>query len=330
MKPALEKIVLEVSGAETILAMETIETLWSGYGEIVRVGLTGADPGSVIVKYIAPPDEMSHPRGWNSQRSHQRKLDSYEVELHWYQHWSKRCDSACRVPRCLHATSMAAHQHLIILEDLDRAGYPRRRSELLPHEVSACLAWLANFHATFMNETPVGLWPIGTYWHLDTRPDELAAMDDTALKHAASEIDRMLNRARYRTLVHGDAKVANFCFSEDGQQVAAVDFQYVGGGCGMKDLAYFLGSCLTEKECEQYQDDLLDEYFDALQKALTCQRKELDFQALEREWRRLYPVAWADFQRFLLGWNPGHWKINGYSQRQVQKVLENLSATDHQ
>ncbi len=56
MKPALEKIVLEVTGAEAILAMETIETLWSGYGEIVRVGLIGADPGSVIVKYIAPPD----------------------------------------------------------------------------------------------------------------------------------------------------------------------------------------------------------------------------------------------------------------------------------
>ena len=29
-----------------------------------------------------------------------------------------------------------------------------------------------HFHASFLNEAPDGLWPVGTYWHLETRPDE--------------------------------------------------------------------------------------------------------------------------------------------------------------
>ena len=44
----------------------------------------------------------------------------------------------------------------------------------------------------------------------------------------------------------------------DGKAVAAVDFQYVGAGCGMKDVAYLLGSCLDDKGHEALEADLLD------------------------------------------------------------------------
>ena len=98
----------------------------------------------------------------------------------------------------------------------------------------ACVSWLAGFHAQNLNADPAGLWESGTYWHLETRPDELKRLDDPVLKQAASSIDQKLKDTKFQTLVHGDAKLANFCFSDDGNQVAAVDFQYVGGGCGMK------------------------------------------------------------------------------------------------
>ena len=62
--------------------------------------------------------------------------------------------------------------------------------------------------------------------------------------------------------------MANFCFSESRDKVAAVDFQYVGGGCGMKDLTYFVGSCLDESACEQREGDILNRYFQSLRK--TC------------------------------------------------------------
>jgi len=149
-------------------------------------------------------------------------------------------------------------------------------------------------------------------------------MDDEALKTAASAIDQTLQQSAFLTFVHGDAKLANFCFSNDGKQVAAVDFQYTGGGCGMKDVAYFIGSCLYEEEIEQQEDQLLAFYFKALKKAVTVQQKNIDFAALEKDWRALYPVAWTDFHRFLKGWSPDHWKINSYSERMAREVMAQL------
>ena len=102
-------------------------------------------------------------------------------------------------------------------------------------------------------------------------------------------------------------------------QVAGVDFQYVGGGCGMKDVAYFIGSCLNESDCERLEPKLLDTYFTYLHKALGKKN-----EALEKEWRPLYRVAWADFHRFLKGWSPSHWKINSFSERITTEVIKNI------
>ena len=159
--------------------------------------------------------------------------------------------------------------------------------------------------------------------------DELQALDDLPLKNAAAAIDAKLKAATYQTIVHGDAKLANFCFSKDGTQVAAVDFQYVGGGCGMKDLAYFIGSCLDETQCEKQETELLDLYFGFLRQSLTETQPKLDPDAIEAEWRALFPLAWTDFHRFLKGWSPGHWKINSYSERLARKVVAELHEEKH-
>ncbi|MEM9016505.1 MAG: oxidoreductase family protein, partial [Verrucomicrobiota bacterium] len=147
----------------------------------------------------------------------------------------------------------------------------------------------------------------------------------SALKSAASPIDRRLRSARHQTLVHGDAKLANFCFSSDGSEIAALDFQYVGGGCGIKDVAYFIGSCLDESSCESREAELLNSYFASLRKALARRQPQVDVAELEAEWRELFPVAWTDFHRFLKGWCPGHWKINSYSERLAREVIATLT-----
>ena len=318
-----EEFIARSTQAEAVHQVETLQSLWSGYGSIVRYELTGGPVATVIVKRIRLDQTGNQPRGWNSDLGHQRKLRSYQIERYWYEHFAKECDEACRIPKCFGIQEQEGTL-IIVLEDLDQAGFPSRKSSVTLTEMKVCLDWLANFHAQFMRTEPTGLWTIGTYWHLATRPEELAALGDPKLKKYAAEIDRRLNQAKFQTFVHGDAKLANFCFSRDGQKVAAVDFQYVGGGCGMKDVAYFIGSCLDELECAKYEKMLLDHYFDALVVALSAYQPDLDPQAVVQEWRSLFPVAWTDFHRFLKGWSPGHWKINDYSEQLSQQVIRQL------
>lgn len=315
MNEIFQSIILQSTGAASISKTELIQNLWSGYGKILRVHLQNANVQSVVVKHVQLPQEKNHPRGWNTNLGHQRKLKSYNVETQWYKSYSNQ--STARLPKCI-AIETYNEEVIMILEDLNIAGYPLRKQSLQWDELKACIQWLAQFHASYLESDPSGLWDIGTYWHLATRPQELSILDDDILKEAAPLIDKKLNTCRFKTFVHGDAKLANFCFGNTGQ-VAGVDFQYVGGGCGMKDLAYFIGSCLNDSDCEKLETQILDIYFEYLQNELKERNEEL-----EKEWRSLYRVAWADFHRFLKGWSPGHWKINSYSERITSEVINNL------
>lgn len=302
--------------------IDTIQSLWSGYGSILKLHLLDSQYSSVIVKRICPPQSISHPRNWNSDIGHQRKLKSYAVEANWYEQYAHRTNSACKVPQLI-GKKEQDEVTLLVLEDLDGLGYPLRKENLDRSELQQCLSWLANFHACFMQENPVGLWEIGTYWQLDTRPEEWEAMPSDSLKSAAHKIHKVLNNCQHLTLVHGDAKYANFCFAKEGA-VAAVDFQYVGSGCGMKDVAYLLSCIAGGISSQDTEEQLLNYYFECLQSAINELQPEIDFAELEKEWRRIYPIAFADFERFLQGWAPDHWKRSNYSKLQVKKALDCL------
>lgn len=321
MSDYLNTIICKATGASSVYEVQEIQNLWSGYGKILRLGLADSIHKSVIVKHIRYGEERNHPRGWNTELSHHRKVKSYRVESEWYKSWSSKCNSVCRVPRCLLVESFG-NEVLIVLEDLNETKFCETRVEAGVEEIQACLTWLAAFHAEFMKEEPFGLWDQGTYWHLKTRPDELARMKSSGLKKCASIIDEKLFQSCYKTIIHGDAKLANFCFTKAGSETAAVDFQYVGGGCGMKDVAYFLGSCLTAEECDSRVPVYLDFYFNCLSQKLDD--RKFIAQDIESEWRALFPFAWADFHRFLTGWSPSHWKINDYSEKIAREVVESL------
>lgn len=318
MRSMLELLRQQLKDPE-LIKQQKVQTLWSGYGEIARY-YSPNNRCSVIVKHISPPDSgavMQHPRGWQSDASHQRKLHSYQVERVFYGSYAKQCDAQCRVA---HLLGLAESAQMLILEDLDASGFEARRHTLSLSEIQQILKWLAHFHARFLQSSVDGLWPIGSYWHLATRQQEWSSMADGRLKAQAGSIDKRLNQAQFQTLIHGDAKVANFCFDAHNKRVAAVDFQYVGRGCGVKDVVYFFTSCLDDNRLFEMGESLWNDYFSMLQGALKQYGNPVDYQALEAEWRQLIPYAWADFYRFLLGWAPDHHKINPYMASQADSI----------
>ncbi|WP_109830255.1 oxidoreductase family protein [Reichenbachiella versicolor] len=319
----IEAKIIQSLNVTSVVSINTIQELWSGYGYIYRCYIEGFKASSIIVKHIEFPDQTNHPRGWNTEFSHKRKIKSYYVESSWYLSQVKLSHDDWKIPE-LYYSSSQDNEIFLILEDLNAVGFSLRKSRVTLEEMKNCLVWLANFHGTMFGEKPKNLWRIGTYWHLTTRPDEYKAMKNKSLKNAAYAIDEKLNQATYKTLVHGDAKVANFCFSENGR-VAAVDFQYVGEGCGIKDVVYFISSCLNEDECQQYELELLDYYFNQLEVALKGSLISNEIHLLIDEWRFLYKYAWADFCRFLDGWSPGHWKMHSYSTNLTNEVINELN-----
>ncbi|WP_104041659.1 phosphotransferase [Vibrio hyugaensis] len=300
--------------------IDVIQSLWGGYGELVRLTFPSR---SIIVKHVQLPKPLQHPRGWNTDRSHQRKLHSYQVEVSWYQHFSYDLDDRCRIPQGLKCFQ-TDNEWLIVMEDLALAGYPNVVKSANRSQLKVCLEWLANFHARYIGVHSDDLWQTGTYWHLATRPDELTVLRDNRLKDYAKLIDQTLFHAKFQTLVHGDAKLANFCFNQQNSSVAAVDFQYVGHGCAMKDVALFMSSAVDPNDCAEMESWVLDTYFDALNAALKHYQTELEPSEVEQEWRPLFAVAWADFQRFVKGWSPDHWKINPYTEALTKRALDSL------
>lgn len=317
----LKETILKFISAEDAFVSEEVQELWSGFGHILRVQLKRAKVPSIIVKYIDLRHSGNHPRGWNTDTSFKRKENSYKVEQIWYENYSNQTDEFSRTAKHLGSTS-SGNGSIILLEDLNASGYPVRKSRLTIEETKTCVLWLANFHAKFLGCNPEGLWEVGTYWHLATRADEFDKMKGSELKKNAFKIDETLNNCEFKTIVHGDAKVANFCFSTDGKEVAAVDFQYAGGGCGMKDIVYLLGSCLNDSELHVNEKKLTNFYFDCLQKALMRNGNLLRFSDLELEWRKMYLIAWADFSRFLRGWMPTNTKLNCYDSKMVSRALK--------
>lgn len=360
----LTEYIADIVGASAVVAAERVQSLWSGYGEIRRYNLSGvsqesgekdATLSSIIVKDMNPPDQVRHPRGWNTTVSNQRKLDSYEVESAWYRNHAAKLDSSCRVARCF-GTLTKGNRRIIVMEDLD-AVFPRRLPEpgtaLSLAQIESCLVWLARFHARFLHVQQEDLWSTGTYWYLATRPDEYAVMEEGKLKDAAVALDQKLSACPYQTLVHGDAKIANFCFADpmmdlssgmavnsaSGRvaespgdtnvepvsevEVAAVDFQYVGGGVGIRDVAYFLGSCMSEQELMRHDKAMLEFYRGALITAINQLDSSQPAEAIAATWVDLYATAWTDFYRFLAAGCPTTRKYTGIQKSLQRKCWQN-------
>lgn len=147
-----ESFIKTATGASSVDRCETIQPLWSGYGSIVRYALSlpSLPPSTVILKHVLPPKSPTS----THSASHARKLRSYAVETAFYTSYAPRASAAAaRVPRLLAVSpSDGSGERLILMEDLDAAGFCERRfsDTIREDEVLACALWLAKLHATFL------------------------------------------------------------------------------------------------------------------------------------------------------------------------------------
>jgi len=60
-------IIGKATGAHEIVHCEDIQSLWSGYGKIIRFDLNSVNRKSVVVKHVMLPNQSNHPRGWDTR-----------------------------------------------------------------------------------------------------------------------------------------------------------------------------------------------------------------------------------------------------------------------
>lgn len=84
-----------------------------------------------------------------------------------------------------------------------------------------------------------------------------------------------------KTVVHGDFRADNMLFGDTGQDdgLALIDWQGFGIGCGMYDVAFFLGTSVTSDIRRRIERDALGEYHD-----IVC-RAGVENYTLEDCWR---------------------------------------------
>ena len=303
--------------------------LWAGMGHIYQVELWTTGTVCFVMKHIKPPSRKRQSFG------DQRKAASYHVECNFYDNLAASLirDYGLHIPTPYLVEHGPAKEEITICMSL-LVGNEIDMSNL--EEVKSVLSWLAKFHAVYWGQDQVdrivqevGLQAMGSYWHLDTRPEEHGNMSrngwEGRLKRAARAIDSCLKRDPMQCLIHGDAKKANMMLVSSlhdavnarEETVAMYDFQYCGRGTPTRDVAYFLCSSCDEDE----EGELVEFYYNRLVENLSSSSSatKATIPTLEH-FRDSLELALCDFSRFMCGW--GHW---GYDiQSRVQRFLGKL------
>ena len=191
------------------------------------------------------------------------------------------------------------------------------------------------------------VWLNGGYTYLATRRKEYASLADDedsewsealcstikdklsvaekVAKVLSSRSDGLGILSEYETLIHGDVKSANLFTTQSGRQVAFYDFQYVGLGLGVCDLAK-LFTCsmplwmLIENDSipdtlgmQEGEKRLLRRYQKTIEKR---SGREYPWEELLMHWE----TALVDWLRFQASW--GFWGNTEWLEARVRYILD--------
>lgn len=257
----------------------TVERIGTGQmSECYRVGLTYSDgqdgPASVVLK-VAAADSSSRQTGL--------AMGLYEREVRFYTDIAPTLHGP--VSECHHA----AYDPLtgafdLLLGDAAPAVVGDEIGGASVEQATMALTQLGRVHgpllgnaalanAQWLNrESPLnqGLMAALYAGFVDRYRDEVAPEHREVCERLVSGFDEYLAdeaaSGRPQGLVHGDFRLDNMLFGEDGadRPLTVVDWQTVTWGPAMTDVAYFLGCALPATRRREHGEALLRAYHDAL------------------------------------------------------------------
>ncbi|KAF4121896.1 Pfam:DUF227 [Geosmithia morbida] len=263
-----------------------------------------------------------------------------------------------------------------LMTDL-RPEYPvagEKRAVLQPVQVTAALEWLARFHGASWAWLPDGdldkyvlppleeasredrgskTWLNGGYTYLATRRSEYQSLVDdedsewcealctpvrgSSVAEMAAELLKPQGRD-IESYIHGDVKSENLFTTQDGTRVAFFDFQYVGLGLGVCDLAK-LFTCSVPLNMLVGDDDdedelpeelgmragekrLLEKYRHTLLASDGAKSIKYTWEDFKHHWE----TALVDWCRFQASW--GFWGNTEWLEARVRFIIRDAEWKD--
>ncbi len=291
-----------------VQGLQHIQDLWKGYGQVYRYE---NEANHRVIKHY---HWSQLPRAKTPAEAFaiERKITSFKNEVAWYA--EKPLGASFQAFPATYGHAVGKDEIVLVMQDIGSLGYDCHRSTIPPTEISNTLKLLAQLHAAGLQAPLPQQW--GGYWHLATRPYEWENMPSGPIKRHAKPLQQTLQNCPYITVLHGDAKPANYGVHQTTGAVVAYDFQYWGRGVGSQDVACYLFGVASNAESWNYYTA---RYFEFLDNALEAHPQK---EQVITAWRALMPICRLDYYRFLLGWNPQHKKLANYHWEWDKHVLD--------
>jgi aminoglycoside/choline kinase family phosphotransferase len=203
----------------------------------------------------------------------------YEREVSFYQHLAATI--ATRTPRCSFAERDDTDNFLLLLEDLSPSAVIDQFSGVSIGTARAGLSALAGLHGPTHAKTSLhdAAWLRGVSTELQPLYESVlpilfdqflerydARLDEELRTMVLALKDRLALFSDYVTpfpcVTHGDFRTDNLLIDAcDGSvALAVVDWQTIGVGSPLLDVAYFLTTSLSSEDCARHEFELLDYY----------------------------------------------------------------------
>ncbi len=275
---------LKAGGVAEAAVVEAVEVdvleAANGMGTLCRCRLIGGEgsastPASVMVKL---PGNMGPAFRWFA-----KLFKAARREYSFYRHFAAK--SPVRVPVLFYADfDERAQESVLVMEDLDGMETISQATGVGPEQALAVVAAIARFHGRF-GENPTADAAVATHCGEFLNAAERRVLQTIYMLALPVALDRFGERFSPATrrlaidlgprfdvflanvvkdrpvFLHGDARCENFMFGGEGpDDLALIDWQGFGFGCGMYDIGYFLGSSVATEHRRRIEREAIETY----------------------------------------------------------------------